>query len=116
MYKKASDNTLEAARGILRKLAEPAVPGESVKALLLRISRKLPTLSSGRVRSIWYRDQRLKISAEELIELKRAAKIDDEARDASDDVSALRKRLELLEIKIEALVSKDAAQDRLENS
>ena len=107
MYEKASDNTLEAARGILRKLAEPAVPGESVKALLLRISRKLPTLSSGRVRSIWYRDQRLKISADELLELRRIAKIEDEERHATDEVSALRKRLELLEAKIEALVGEN---------
>ena len=115
MYKKASD-TLEAARNTLRRIAEPAVPGESVKCLLLRVSRKLPTISYGRVRGIWYRDTRLKISADELLELRRIAKIEDEERHATDEVSALRKRLELLEIKIEALVSKDAAQDRLENS
>ena len=104
MYNKAS-NTLEAARNTLRRIAEPAVPGESVKSLLLRVSRKLPTISYGRVRGIWYRDKRLKISADELLELRRIAKIEDEERHASDEVSALRKRLELLEAKIEALVS-----------
>ena len=104
MYEEAL-NTLEAARNTLRRIAEPAVPGESVKSLLLRVSRKLPTISYGRVRGIWYRDKRLKISADELNELRRIAKIEDEERHASDEVSALRKRLELLEAKIEALVS-----------
>jgi hypothetical protein len=115
MYEKAS-NTLEAARNTLRRIAEPAVPGESVKCLLLRVSRKLPTLSYGRVRGIWYRDSRLKISADELIELKRIAKIQDEERHASDEVSALRKRLEALEAKIEALAGKGTETDRLEDS
>lgn len=106
MYDKAS-NTLEAARNTLRRIAEPAVPGESVKCLLLRVSRKLPTISYGRVRGIWYRDTRLKISADELLELRRIAKIEDEERHATDEVSALRKRLELLEAKIEALVGEN---------
>ena len=100
-------NTLEAARNTLRKIAEPAVPGESVKCLLLRVSRKLPTISYGRVRGIWYRDQRLKISADKLLELRRIAKIEDEEKHASNEVSALRKRLELLEAKIEALVGEN---------
>ncbi len=115
MYNKASNKTLEVAREALCKLAQPAVPGESIKGLLLRVSRKLPTISYGRVRSIWYQDDRIKISADELTELTRAAKIRDGEENAADDVRALRRRLELLEQKIEALERENAAPGGVEN-
>lgn len=116
MYNNTSnDDALEAAAQLLRKLAMPSVPGESVKSALLRVSRKLPTISYGRVRSIWYRDHRVKISADEILELRRTSKIQDEERHAADEIAALRSRLEALENKIETLERKTFASSGVED-
>ena len=57
------------ASSALRRLAEPRPVGDSVKAAILRASRKVKWPYS-RVRDIWYRDPRIKISAGECDQLR----------------------------------------------
>jgi len=113
--KASNENAMNTASELLRKIAAPATPGESIKSILLRVSRKLPTISYGRVRSIWYEDNRIKISADELVELKRIAKIEDGEKNAADDITALRRRLELLEQKIAAMEREASASSGVED-
>ncbi|MCK1594092.1 hypothetical protein IVA98_27070 [Bradyrhizobium sp. 160] len=62
---------LEAA-DLLRKLAASDA-GESLKAVLRRLSRRLDSWSENRIRDVWHRDPRVKIRADEVSQLRALA-------------------------------------------
>lgn len=99
-----SDNPVEFAANELRKLADPAIPGESVKAVLWRLRRKLPTLSSARIRAIWYRDSRVRISLDEAKSIIGATKTKCEVKDELvQERDELAREVERLRLRIEKL-------------
>lgn len=69
----SAEYLLSEAAGLMREVAAPAVPGESTKAILRRVNRKLKSWSPSRVRSVWYADKRVKIRGEEIEQLRAAA-------------------------------------------
>lgn len=83
------------AQTLIRALAEPSPAGESIKAALRRVGRKLPNWSNNRVRDVWNADDRIRIRADELDEL-RAAKNQNE-KAAKNELVSLRERLARLE-------------------
>jgi hypothetical protein len=97
MYDKWSERKMDAlmeARLLVRQLAEPVPAGDSVKAAICRASRKL-RWNFSRVRSLWYADPRTKVSADEMTELRQAAK--STKAGATDDLLA---RLECIEARL----------------
>lgn len=71
-----------------------AIAGESVgKRALLKLSRKLPAWSFRHVKAVWYRENNTIISADQMSELRRAAR----EKEAGDDLECLRARVERLE-------------------
>lgn len=83
------------AQSLIRALAEPSPAGESIKAALRRVSRKLPHWSSNRVRDVWNADERIRIRADELDELREANRANEKA--AKNELVSLRERLARLE-------------------
>lgn len=83
------------AGGIVRKLAEPRPVGDSVKAAIRRSARRLRGWSISRVKDVWYGDKRICISGDELNELRRAARQQEEAK-ARDEYAELVERLAAL--------------------
>lgn len=81
---------------LVRQLAKPFDVGDSVKCCLRRVSRKLPW-SFNRVKDVWYADARISISAEEMTQLRRAAKLAAEEQEAKDDLARIDARLSRLE-------------------
>lgn len=65
-------STLVEAQSLVRRLAEPCTAGDSVKAQILRASRRAG-FGFNRVRSLWYGDERCSVSAIEMDKLRRAA-------------------------------------------
>jgi hypothetical protein len=83
--------TVDEMRHIVRCAAEPAAPGESVKAAIGRAARRL-ALDWGRARSLWYGDARVRVSADEADRLRRLHQARQSAR-----LAELRADLALLE-------------------
>lgn len=86
---------LAEAQTLIRALAEPSPAGESIKAALRRVGRKLPQWSSNRVRDVWNADERIRIRADELDELREANRANEKA--AKNELVSLRERLARLE-------------------
>jgi hypothetical protein len=62
---------LDEAASLLRDIAGPRGPDESIKSVLRRLSRRLShNWSASRVRAVWYRDDRVRVRAEEIEELR----------------------------------------------
>lgn len=95
---KKTMSALAEATSLIRLLSEPCPAGDKVKAAQGRVARKLKGLSwtANRIREVWKGDVRLRISAEEIDELRAAARIRKEANGA-DELSELRERVALLE-------------------
>lgn len=80
MFDNASESrvsALQEASTLVRRIAEPVPAGDSVKAALKRVLRRLPNTPNwthSRVRSLWYGDRRCKVSGDELNELRRVAR------------------------------------------
>ncbi|HBF53327.1 MAG: hypothetical protein CL533_04325 [Afipia sp.] len=76
-----SESALDEAANLLRKIAGNRRADESMKGVLLRVRRVLlqklkpqdKRWSSNRVAAIWYRDERVRVRAEELAELRALA-------------------------------------------
>lgn len=66
-------SALVEAQSLLRKVAEPVPAGDSVKAAICRASRRL-RWNFNRTKSLWYGDQRAKVSGDELNQLRDVAK------------------------------------------
>jgi hypothetical protein len=81
------------ARQLVRLAAEPCPAGDSVKAAVGRAARRLKW-NYTRVRALWYGDDRIKVSGDELNELRRAAGARQKAEVQRDELAA---RVEALE-------------------
>lgn len=86
---------LAEAQTLIRALAEPSPAGEKIKAALRRVSRKLPNWSNNRIRDVWNADERIRIRADELDELREANRANEKA--AKNELVSLRERLARLE-------------------
>ncbi len=91
-------SALVEASSLVRRVAEPCPAGDSVKAAMLRSARKL-RWNYTRVRAFWYADDRVKVTGDELNQLRAAAK----QTGASDDLLA---RLECVEQMLRDLASR----------
>lgn len=65
-------NAIGEASALVRAIAEPCPPGDSVKAAISRARRRLGW-SFTRTRAVWYADIRIKLAAYELDELRAKA-------------------------------------------
>ena len=88
----------DVAQELIRKVASPREPGESVKASIGKAARRLKW-SWNRAKDVWYGDARIKISADELAELRAKAH---QKEAASDDIVARIERLEALMLSTDA--------------
>ena len=96
-------NAIMEASQLLRSVAEPVPAGDSVKAAILRAARRLRGWSHNRVRDVWYGDARVRLSADELSELRAVARV--KHRDAdSAERDELRARIERLETRLAAFL------------
>jgi hypothetical protein len=93
----ASDVALlrEACR-LLRRLAQPSIAGESVKACQRRVYRRLKTWTFNRIRDVWRPDPRIRVRAHEIEQLRMAAEVRGGER-ALADLRTLQQRIEKLE-------------------
>jgi len=96
--------TLDEAAGLLRQIAGNRHADESVKGVLHRLQRKLTGWSAGRIRDVWYRDERVRIRAEEVEQLRALVQ---PAHDAGTDneLTELRNRIARLDRLLEAASS-----------
>ncbi|MBN8957641.1 MAG: hypothetical protein J0H17_13890 [Rhizobiales bacterium] len=88
--------TITEASSLIRRLAEPAPPGDSVKAAMRRAWRKLPDWSANRIRDVWHAEKRVRLRAEELEHLRKATAQEKAAKDELQELRARVKRLECL--------------------
>ncbi|SFK16742.1 hypothetical protein [Methylocapsa palsarum] len=65
-------NAIEEASALVRAVAEPCPPGDSVKAAIVRARRRLGW-SYSRTRAVWYADLRIRLAAYELDDLRAKA-------------------------------------------
>jgi hypothetical protein len=106
MRDKSSESVMSAlaeAQTLVRRIAEPCTAGDSVKAQMLRASRRVG-LGFNRIRSIWYADQRVSVSAVEMDVLRRAAGAREQKAEAHRDELVI--RVEALEQQLRALASR----------
>ena len=80
------------ASGLLRNMAAP----ERGKRALLVLSRKLPW-SYRHIKAVWYCEERTTVCADQMKQLRRAAKLAQEEQEATDEIAQLRARLARLE-------------------
>jgi hypothetical protein len=59
---------------LVRQLALPAPAGDTTKAAIFRAHRVLNTWTWNRVRDVWHADPRIKVSADELNQLRKLAR------------------------------------------
>lgn len=90
-----SEVALKEASDLLRELAGKGQPGESVKTVLHRLSRKLTGWNPSRIKDVWYADNRVCIRGVELQQLRALARPVETVRD--NDLDELRKRIARLE-------------------
>jgi hypothetical protein len=97
LEKRFVSSVIEASE-LLREIAGPLRIGDGVKAMLVRAHRRLAGdgFSFNRVRDIYHRDPRIKISADELTKL-RAARSEQLEKEARYDARELLARIERLE-------------------
>jgi len=106
-YEKRSECAVSAlveAQALVRKVAEPVPAGDSVKAAIGRASRRLKW-NFNRTKSLWYADERAKVSGDELTQLRDVAKLS--TTGGGDAVLA---RLDNLEKMVES-IARVVAQD-----
>jgi hypothetical protein len=89
------------ASSLLRRIAAPTEADGSVKAALQRAHRKLSTWSFNRVRDVFHADPRIRISAEEMDQLRAATRANEET-DARDELLQIQARLAALEAALNA--------------
>jgi len=94
-------SALAESQSLIRRVAEPCPAGDSVKAAIGRAARRL-RWSYTRARAFWYADDRIKVSADEINQLRTAAK-QQAAGTVNHEVLA---RLEAVENMLRALASR----------
>lgn len=93
MSEKESNLTaLVEASGLLRIMAAP----ERGKRALLKLSGKLPW-SYRHIKAVWYCEDKTLVCADEMNQLRRAARLVKEEQEASNEVAQLRQRIARLE-------------------
>ena len=85
-----ADAALSEASSLLRELAGERRADESVKAVLLRVQRKLSSWSASRVRCVWYSDKRISLREGELAELRAKAARKELGANSQNDLMELR--------------------------
>lgn len=80
------------ASEILREIASPHIG----KRALQIVSRKLPW-SYRHIKAVWYQESRTVVDADEMKQLRRAARLAKEEQEATNEVAELRARLARLE-------------------
>jgi hypothetical protein len=90
-------STLAEASYLVRRVAEPRPAGDSAKAAILRAWRRLAGWSHNRVKDVWYSDHRISISAEEIEQLRRAARMQALEREAKHEYQQLAERIARVE-------------------
>jgi len=98
--KMGRQTTVNEASLLLREIAGNRGAGESIKAVLNRLNRKLADWSPGRVRDVWYADARVRLRAEEVEQLRALVKPRDAGTD--NELTELRTRIARLERLLEA--------------
>ena len=96
--KKKMSSVCEAS-SLIKQIAEPRPVGDTVKAAIGRSLRRLPLKGSwtwNRVKDIWYADHRVSVSADEMNDLRKAARIETQ-KAARDEYQWLVARIEKLE-------------------
>jgi hypothetical protein len=89
---------------LIRQLALPAPAGDSTKAAIYRVHRILNTWTWNRVRDVWHADPRIRVSADELNQLRelvRDRKVGGSA--AWDDGLGFRERIAAVEAELREL-------------
>lgn len=107
MHPKPGENSPMSARAeaklLMREIAGPGEPGESVKAAIRRVATKLQGWSANRIRDVWDADPRIRISAEEMDRLRAAARRDrQEEAEAKDAFRLILTRLNQIEAILQA--------------
>ena len=93
MSEKESNLTaLVEASALLKIMAAP----DKGKRALLSLSRKLPW-SYRHIKAVWYCEERTLVCADEMKQLRRAAKLAQEEQEATNEIAQLRARLARLE-------------------
>ena len=94
---KMSECALDEASALLRQIAGNRGAGESMKSVFRRMNGELADWSYSRVRSVWYRDGRVRVRSAEVDQLRTIAKAKPK-EDASDNaLQELRQRIARLE-------------------
>jgi len=88
---------LREASRLIRRLALPCAPGESVKASQRRVHRHLKTWTFNRVRDLWRPDPRARVRAHEIEALRMAAEKRLADRSAVAELRELQTRIARLE-------------------
>lgn len=87
--------SLEEASALLREVAGQRGPDESLKSILRRVHRQLShNWSASRVRAVWYRDDRVRVRAEELEELRALTATEEQT--GAGELAELRETIERL--------------------
>ena len=92
-------SALVEASTIVRQLADPATAGYCVKAAINSAFNRLRKFNwtYNRVRDVWYARDKVSITADELTQLRRAARLAKDEQEAGNELSELRSRLARLE-------------------
>lgn len=98
-WERDSMSALVEASTIVRQLADPATAGYCVKAAINSAFNRLRKFNwtHNRVRDVWYARSKVSITADELTQLRRAARLAKDEQEAGNEVRELRERLARLE-------------------
>lgn len=95
-------NATAEASILVRQIAEPRPVGDSVKAAMGRAHRALRGWTFNRVRDVWHADHRIKISADEMAQLRAAVHAaKEESRDP--EIAELRARIAYTEERLQRI-------------
>ena len=92
----AKMSALVEASQLVKALAAPPMVGDTVKHQIARAARRIPFWSTSRVKSIWYCDDRYKISADDLANLRLLADAKQQAA-GQNELQKIRARVARLE-------------------
>lgn len=104
-----SEYALREASGLLKTIAGARRADESVKAVFHRLSRDLKDWSYGRIRAVWYCDQRVKVRDAEIEQLRALAGRQKRQKIDESEFAELRSTVERL-AKYEALLARIDAE------
>lgn len=94
---KMAEAALSEASKLLRDIAGERRADESVKAVLLRVQRKLSSWSASRVKCVWYSDKRISLREGELRELRVRAARKERGAESRNELNKLRERIARVE-------------------